>query len=199
MAVRRPAGGKLDRAGQPAPARRGDQGSGRRRQGRGCRGRFRGRTARGGRDLPGARPPASGPADRSLFLLHERPHALASRGAVGSVGWALLRLAHGQTSVHLQLRRGAATSPASLRSSPGPDAEGVRLGTTDASVLSKLAQGLSDREIASRLHRSPHTIKHYVERLREAVGARNRIELAAWAGRHGFDQPSSSSVADVLA
>ena len=119
-------------------------------------------------------------------------------GTTEEVGWALLRLAHGQTSVHLQLRRGAATSPATLRNSPGPDSEGVRLGTTDASVLSKLAQGLSDREIASRLHRSPHTIKHYVERLREAVGARNRIELAAWAGRHGFDQPSSSSVADVL-
>ena len=67
------------------------------------------------------------------------------------------------------------------------------------SASSVADKGLSDREIASRLHRSPHTIKHYVERLREAVGARNRIELAAWAGRHGFDQPSSSSVADVLA
>lgn len=119
--------------------------------------------------------------------------------AMDDVGWALIRLAHGQTQVHFQVRKGSPPHPSALRGPRPPGPQGVRLGTTDASVLSKLAQGLSDREIASRLNRSPHTIKHYVERLREAVGARNRIELAAWAGRHGFDQPSSSPVTDVLA
>src|SRR5437588_789163 len=57
---------------------------------------------------------------------------------------------------------------------------------TDADLLGYLAQGLPDRQIGERLHLSPHTIKHYIERLRDTVGARNRIELASWAGRHGF-------------
>jgi DNA-binding NarL/FixJ family response regulator len=115
------------------------------------------------------------------------------------VGWALTRLAHGQTQVHLQMRQGAARQEPPVSAPRRPLPPEIRLGATDVSVLGKLAQGLSDREIASRLHRSPHTIKHYVERLREVVGARNRIELAAWAGRHGFDQPPSPSATDLLA
>lgn len=107
------------------------------------------------------------------------------------VGWALLSLARGQTLLHLQVHDGGSLLPA-IRTHRRSRSEGMLLGSTDTRVLSKLAQGMSDREIATRLHRSPHTIKHYVERLREAVGARNRIELAAWAGRHGFDEPSSS-------
>jgi DNA-binding NarL/FixJ family response regulator len=113
-------------------------------------------------------------------------------GNMEEIGGALHRLAQGQTQVPLQLGKSAGPQAAGPRNLRRPQPPGLRLGATDVSVLSKLAQGLSDREIAARLHRSPHTIKHYVERLREAVGARNRIELAAWAGRHGFDQPSSS-------
>jgi DNA-binding NarL/FixJ family response regulator len=53
-------------------------------------------------------------------------------------------------------------------------------------LLELVAYGRSDREIGALLHLSPHTVKHRIERLRDALGARNRIELAAWAGRHGF-------------
>lgn len=55
-----------------------------------------------------------------------------------------------------------------------------------ADVIALVAQGLRDREIGERLHLSPHTVKHRVEQLCRTVGARNRIELAAWAGRNGF-------------
>lgn len=53
-------------------------------------------------------------------------------------------------------------------------------------ILKLMVQGLSDGEIGKQLHLSPHTIKHHIERLREMVGAKNRIHLAAWAGSHGF-------------
>jgi two-component system NarL family response regulator len=53
-------------------------------------------------------------------------------------------------------------------------------------VLALVARGLHDREIGERLHLSPHTVKHRVEQLRRTVRVRNRIELAAWAGRNGF-------------
>jgi DNA-binding NarL/FixJ family response regulator len=60
----------------------------------------------------------------------------------------------------------------------------------DVNLLSLLTQGFSNREIGRSLKLSPHTIKHYLEHLREAIGARNRVELAAWAARQGFYQPS---------
>jgi DNA-binding NarL/FixJ family response regulator len=56
----------------------------------------------------------------------------------------------------------------------------------DVRLLELVAQGLPDREIGELLHLSPHTVKKRVEHLRAEVGARNRIELAAWAGRQGL-------------
>jgi DNA-binding NarL/FixJ family response regulator len=57
---------------------------------------------------------------------------------------------------------------------------------TSAQILELLVHGLSDQEIGHQLHLSPHTVKHHIDRLRGELGARNRIELAAWAGRQGF-------------
>jgi DNA-binding NarL/FixJ family response regulator len=53
-------------------------------------------------------------------------------------------------------------------------------------LLQLVARGLPDHEIGRRLHMSPHTVKHHIEDLRDGLGARNRIELAAWAGRNGL-------------
>ena len=53
-------------------------------------------------------------------------------------------------------------------------------------LLELVARGLPDHEIAGDLHLSPHTVKHRIEQLRHELGVRNRSELAAWAGRHGF-------------
>jgi len=57
---------------------------------------------------------------------------------------------------------------------------------TDAQIIDMVARGMSDREIARQLHLSPHTIGHHIDRLCTRVGAKNRVALAAWAGRHGF-------------
>jgi NarL family two-component system response regulator LiaR len=88
-------------------------------------------------------------------------------------------LVDGDTVLHLQLgggRRGVLQDLA-VRSP---------LRDVQAQVLSLVARGLHDREIGERLHLSPHTVKHRVEQLRRTVRARNRTELAAWAGRNGF-------------
>lgn len=61
--------------------------------------------------------------------------------------------------------------------------------TAHARLLALVARGVSDAEIGARLCLSPYTIKHQIERLRDAVGVDNRVELAAWAGRHGFYHP----------
>ena len=66
---------------------------------------------------------------------------------------------------------------------------------TQLRLLELVASGLPDREIGRVLHLSPHTVKHHIENLRDAVGVRNRTELAAWAGRHGFYAPARERVA----
>jgi DNA-binding NarL/FixJ family response regulator len=60
---------------------------------------------------------------------------------------------------------------------------------TRVRILELLSLGLSQREIARRLHLSPHTVKHHVEDLRSELRLKNSLELAAWAGRHGFYSP----------
>ncbi len=92
---------------------------------------------------------------------------------------ALIRAVRGEAVLHLQLggERGL------LRDILAGQR---RRGETHLRLLGLVALGLSDQEIGRRLHLSPHTVKHHIEQLRGEVGAKNRVELAAWAGRHGF-------------
>jgi DNA-binding NarL/FixJ family response regulator len=80
-----------------------------------------------------------------------------------------------RTSTHRSAGRGISAQP-----------PGGPLTDVDLRVLSYVASGMSDREIAECIHRSPHTVKHQVERLRHKVDVRNRMELAAWAGQNGY-------------
>ena len=64
---------------------------------------------------------------------------------------------------------------------------------SEAQLLQLLARGRHDWEIGLRMHLSMHTVKHHIDQLCRRVGARNRIELAAWAGLHGFYLPTAST------
>jgi DNA-binding NarL/FixJ family response regulator len=103
---------------------------------------------------------------------------------------ALLSAARGETVLHVQLSRGGA---ALLQ-----DVFSVRPARRQLQfrLLELVALGLPDHEIGRRLHLSPHTVKHSIENLWTAVGARNRTELAAWAGRNGFYEPAGSGPAN---
>src|SRR3954471_15614060 len=52
----------------------------------------------------------------------------------------------------------------------------------DVGLLRLVAAGLTDHEIGRELYLSHHTVKHRIDPLRRRVRARNRIQLAAWAG-----------------
>jgi DNA-binding NarL/FixJ family response regulator len=89
-------------------------------------------------------------------------------------------IARGSSVLHLKLKRDQrAFLHEVLVGREGATDEKVRL-------LELLAGGLPDHEIGKRMHVSPHTVKHRLEDLRAELGARNRIELAAWAGANGF-------------
>ncbi|HEY8878777.1 MAG TPA: response regulator transcription factor [Roseateles sp.] len=53
-------------------------------------------------------------------------------------------------------------------------------------VLEQLAAGLSNKEIADKLHVSPHTVKTHVARLFEKLGARRRTEAILKARELGL-------------
>lgn len=117
------------------------------------------------------------------------------RATADEVARAVEGLARGNVVLHVQFSREHIALPADVllrrRPVPGgptayPDEE------TEVRLLQSLTRGLSDRELGLRLHLSPHTVKHYVGRLRRRLGLHNRTELAAWAGRHGFYRPAAA-------
>ena len=60
----------------------------------------------------------------------------------------------------------------------------ARLGITDrqADVLRLVATGISNKEIAARLHLSPRTVEKHVENLLRITAAQSRTQLVAIAG-----------------
>jgi two-component system response regulator DevR len=88
-------------------------------------------------------------------------------------------VARGQGAFHLQLAAGSTTSLQELLANERTAEE---LTAPDLSLLRLVAAGLTDHEIGRQLFLSHHTVKHRIDRLRQRVRARNRIQLAAWAG-----------------
>lgn len=93
---------------------------------------------------------------------------------------ALDTVMRGGSVVNLNVRRGQRAALHEMLAGRHPRGE------MQLRLLELVALGLPDREIGRRVHLSPHTVKHHIEQLRGEIGARNRTELAAWAGRAGF-------------
>jgi DNA-binding NarL/FixJ family response regulator len=73
----------------------------------------------------------------------------------------------------------AATSPAAASPDP-PDG----LTQREVEILSLIAQGLTNGEIAERLFLSNHTIKTHINRIFAKTGSRDRVAAIAYAQRH---------------
>jgi PAS domain S-box-containing protein len=56
----------------------------------------------------------------------------------------------------------------------------------DVGILQLLAKGCSNREIAVAVHRSPHTIKDHIKKIKERIGVKRRAELVATALKLGL-------------
>lgn len=66
---------------------------------------------------------------------------------------------------------------------PPPPEPTEPLSDREEEVLAVVAEGLTNAEVAHRLHVSVATVKTHVNSLLTKVGARNRVELAAFAFR----------------
>jgi DNA-binding NarL/FixJ family response regulator len=56
----------------------------------------------------------------------------------------------------------------------------------DMAIVRHLARGLTNKEIARVVHRSPHTVKDRLERIGTIFDARSRTEIVAEALRAGL-------------
>jgi DNA-binding NarL/FixJ family response regulator len=72
--------------------------------------------------------------------------------------------------------------------SDGPPRLGADAGLTtrEVEVITLIAQGRTNREIAATLYLSPNSIKTYVRTAYRRIGATSRSQAVAWAIRNGF-------------
>ena len=71
-----------------------------------------------------------------------------------------------------------------LRRGPDEDERIARLSPQERQVLTLLAEGLTNRQIASRLFLAEKTIKNYVTSVLSKMGMTRRTEAAVYAARH---------------
>jgi DNA-binding NarL/FixJ family response regulator len=73
--------------------------------------------------------------------------------------------------------------------------EAVRLTARERQVVELLGDGLSNKEIAKRLHIAVHTVKSHVHNVLEKLSLRSRLEVAAFTHGTGRDRPSADQAA----
>jgi len=67
--------------------------------------------------------------------------------------------------------------------------ESVSLTNRERQVIDLLAEGLSNKEIATRLHIAVHTVKSHVHNVLEKLALRSRLEVAAFTHRGRTEKP----------
>jgi DNA-binding NarL/FixJ family response regulator len=76
----------------------------------------------------------------------------------------------------------------SLRLVNGISATRPKLTTREAQVLGLVARGASNKQIASSLVISEHTVRAHLRNILDKLGLENRIQAATWATRIGLDR-----------
>jgi len=70
----------------------------------------------------------------------------------------------------------------------GPEVlESVQMTPRERQVINLIAEGLSNKEIASRLHIATHTVKSHVRNVMEKLMLHTRLQIAAYAHREEKD------------
>jgi PAS domain S-box-containing protein len=84
-------------------------------------------------------------------------------------------------SATMQERLRHGRGPADFRRQPAPD-----LSRIETNILRMAVEGMTNREIAAKVHLSQNTVKFHIRKILQKTGATNRTELAGQAIRHGW-------------
>jgi DNA-binding NarL/FixJ family response regulator len=74
-----------------------------------------------------------------------------------------------------------------VQQSRGNPHDAVRMTPRERQVIDLIAEGLSNKEIAARLHVATHTVKSHVRNVMEKLTLHTRLQIAAYA--HGEPRP----------
>jgi len=130
---------------------------------------------------------------------HENPAYLRAAVDAGAAGYllkdvsrellvgAVKDVASGGSFIEKQTLRGVLRDVPSA--GPAPDAA-RNLTRREREILSHVAEGLSNREIAERLVLSPETVKSHVAAILNKLELSDRTQAAVYAVRHGLAQPA---------
>jgi DNA-binding NarL/FixJ family response regulator len=91
----------------------------------------------------------------------------------------------------------AAPPPEPKPAKPAPDPDVQRLTSREHDVLSLIAQGLPNRDIATRLELSLNSVKTYIRTAYRKIGAERRTQAVLWGLEHGLVPDAEGAVAGV--
>ena len=115
---------------------------------------------------------SAGRTDEAVALWNE---AMELYEGIGATAWAL--------RVQARLRR-LGVRRGSRGSRQRPDSGWAALTPTELVVSERVAEGLTNREIARRLHVSPHTVNTHLRHIFQKLAIANRAALATEVARH---------------
>ncbi|MBJ7359417.1 MAG: response regulator transcription factor [Nocardioides sp.] len=138
---------------------------------------------------------ASSPAKVLAMDRDLRPDLAARALALGADGLFSMGVSESELLAAVE----AAASGKHARARAGEHEAELRLGAQvgltarEVQVLTMIAQGHTNREIAEALYLSPNSIKTYVRTAYRKIGATSRSQAVGWAIRHGFpvDRPAT--------
>lgn len=125
-------------------------------------------------------------AGASGFLLKDANRAqLADAVRAVAAGETLLAPAITRRLIEDYCRGPAPAGPA--------DGAAGRLSERELGVVRLVAQGLSNAEIAARLHLSEATVKSHIARTLAKLDLRDRVQIAVYAYEHGIVRPGHNT------
>lgn len=114
------------------------------------------------------------------FLLQWLEYDRLARARPAELYFTLVALAFLGLGVWAGAKLFAGPPPAPFDGNPKAQ-EALGLSAREIEVLTEIAAGHSNKDIASRLHVSPNTVKTHTQRLYDKLGARRRTEAIARA------------------
>lgn len=105
---------------------------------------------------------------------------------------AIRAAARGEGLVGAEVTRRVAAEFARRRPQPASGGRGTQLpgpevlSEREREIVTALAEGLSNAEIAERLHIEVSTVKSHLARISPRLGVRDRVQLVVWAYRSGL-------------